>query len=195
MPLPQVGSQAPAFQLSDQTGKTVSLSQFAGKHVVLYFYPKDNTSGCTKEACDFRDEHSALEKAGAVVVGVSPDSVKSHEKFVAKYSLPFTLLADPEHKLADAYGVWGEKSLYGRKFMGITRTTVLIDPQGRVKQVWPKVKVTGHVGEVLSALSGGDAAEPSAEPKKKASAAKVAKKVGAAVKSAVKKVAKKSPSR
>jgi peroxiredoxin Q/BCP len=166
----------------------VSLSQLAGKNVVLYFYPKDDTPGCTVEACNFRDEHSALEKAGAVVLGVSPDTTKSHQKFATKFSLPFPLLADTEHKVADAYGVWGEKSLYGRKFLGITRATFLIDPQGKVKHVWPKVKVTGHVSEVLSVLTGGPpASEPAQAPApakkavaKKAPAKKVATKTPAA---------------
>jgi thioredoxin-dependent peroxiredoxin len=173
MPLPLLGSKAPDFKLPDHSGNTVSLSQLAGKSVVLYFYPKDNTSGCTVEACDFRDEHSALEKAGAVVLGVSPDDAKSHQKFVTKFNLPFPLLVDEGHKIAEAYGVWGEKSLYGRKFLGITRATFLIDAQGKVKHVWPKVKVKGHVTEVLSALTG-DASEstPKSVPAKKAAAKK-----------------------
>jgi peroxiredoxin Q/BCP len=168
--MPQAGDLAPAFQLPDQDGNTVSLSQHAGKHVVLYFYPKDDTPGCTTEACGFRDEHSALGKAGAVVLGVSADSVERHRKFAAKYSLPFPLLADTEHTLCDAYGVWGEKSLYGRTFQGITRATFLIGPDGRVKQVWPKVKVAGHVAEVLAALGGA----PAAAAKKAAPASKAA---------------------
>ena len=177
--MPQAGDQAPGFQLPDQDGNSVTLAQHAGKHVVLYFYPKDDTPGCTTEACAFRDEHSALSAAGAVVLGVSMDSTERHRKFAAKYSLPFPLLADTDHKLCDAYGVWGEKSLYGRKFQGITRTTFLIGPDGRVKQVWPKVKVNGHVGEVLAALGGkapapapGEA--PAAAPKKAAPAKKAA---------------------
>ncbi|EAU69062.1 thioredoxin-dependent thiol peroxidase [Stigmatella aurantiaca] len=167
MPIPQEGSVAPGFQLPDQNGNTVSLAQFAGKHVVLYFYPKDDTPGCTTEACDFRDESSALTKAGAVVLGVSPDDTKRHQKFAAKFNLPFSLLADTEHEAAEAYGVWGEKTNYGRTFMGITRTTFLIDPQGKVKRVWPKVKVAGHVKEVLAALGGEEPA-----PAKKALAKK-----------------------
>ncbi|MBN1204947.1 MAG: thioredoxin-dependent thiol peroxidase [Myxococcaceae bacterium] len=187
MPIPQVGAQAPDFQLPDHSGNTVSLSQLAGKNVVLYFYPKDDTPGCTVEACNFRDEHSALEKAGAVVLGVSPDNTKSHQKFATKFSLPFPLLADTEHKVADAYGVWGEKSLYGRKFLGITRATFLIDPQGRVKHVWPKVKVTGHVNEVLSVLTGGAPATKPAKapaPAKKAAAKKAPAKKATAKKTA-----------
>jgi len=187
MPIPSVGSKAPDFQLPDHTGKTVSLSQLAGKNVVLYFYPKDDTPGCTREACNFRDEHSALTKAGAVVLGVSPDGATSHQKFATKYSLPFPLLSDTEHKVADAYGVWGEKSLYGRKFIGLTRATFLIDAQGQVKQVWPKVKVDGHVAQVLSALTGG---APAAGESAKAPVKKAAKKAANVVKAAAKKVVK-----
>lgn len=171
MPMPQAGDKAPGFSLPDQSGATVSLSQFKGRHVVLYFYPKDATPGCTTEACDFRDEHSALVKAGAVVLGVSPDSVASHQKFATKQGLPFSLLADPDHALADAYGVWGEKSLYGRKFMGLIRATFLIGPDAKVVRVWPKVKVAGHVAEVLSTLQGGASSDAAPAPKK-ASAAK-----------------------
>ncbi|KFE68868.1 thioredoxin-dependent thiol peroxidase [Hyalangium minutum] len=182
MPFPSVGSKAPDFKLADQTGKTVSLAQFAGKNVVLYFYPKDDTPGCTVEACNFRDEHSALEKAGAVVLGVSPDTTKSHEKFANKFNLPFPLLADIEHKVADAYGAWGEKVNYGRTYMGIIRSTVLIDGEGKVKHVWPKVKVNGHVNEVLSMLTGGTAEAPAAA--KKAPAKKAAAKKAPAAKKA-----------
>ena len=146
------GKKAPAFSLKDQTGKTVKLSDFAGKNVVLYFYPKDNTPGCTTEACDFRDQHTKLEKAGAVVLGVSPDAEKTHAKFVGKFGLPFTLLADTEHQVAEKYGSWGQKSLYGRKFLGIIRSTFLIGSDGKVAKVWPKVKVAGHVDEVLEAV-------------------------------------------
>jgi peroxiredoxin Q/BCP len=185
MPIPQAGSQAPDFQLSDQSGKTVSLSQLSGKNVVLYFYPKDDTPGCTVEACNFRDEHSALEKAGAVVLGVSPDSMKSHQRFATKFNLPFPLLVDEGHKVADAYGVWGEKTNYGRTYMGITRATFLIDPQGKVKHVWPKVKVNGHVSEVLSMLTGG-------APAKKAAAKKAPAKKAAASKAPAKKAAPRS---
>ncbi len=146
------GKKAPAFSLKSQAGKTVKLSDFAGKAVVLYFYPKDNTPGCTTEACDFRDQHGKLEKAGAVVLGVSPDKETTHAKFAGKFGLPFTLLADPEHEVAQKYGSWGEKSLYGRKFMGIIRSTFLIGADGKVAKVWPKVKVAGHVEEVLEAV-------------------------------------------
>ncbi len=200
MPIPQIGSQAPDFQLADHSGRTVSLSQLAGKNVVLYFYPKDDTPGCTVEACNFRDEHSALEKAGAVVLGVSPDNTQRHQKFATKFNLPFPLLADTEHKVAEAYGAWGEKSNYGRKYMGIIRSTFLIDPQGKVKHVWPKVKVNGHVNEVLAALTGGDSASESAEapaparkaPGKKAAAKKAPEKKPVAKKAPAKKAAPRS---
>jgi peroxiredoxin Q/BCP len=164
------GKKAPAFSLKDHTGKTVKLSDFAGQHVVLYFYPKDNTPGCTTEACDFRDEHSALKKAGAVVLGVSPDAAPSHQKFIDKFSLPFPLLVDTEHTAAEAYGAWGEKSLYGRKFLGIIRSTFLIAPDGVLQRAWSKVKVAGHVQEVLAALTGGDAPAPAKKPAAKAKA-------------------------
>ncbi len=172
MPMPQAGDKAPGFQLPDQDGNSVTLAQHAGKNVVLYFYPKDDTPGCTTEACDFRDQHSALLAAGAVVLGVSADSTERHRKFAAKYSLPFPLLADPEHAALDAYGVWGEKSLYGRKFQGITRATFLIGPDGKVKQAWPKVKVTGHVAEVLAALGAPAPAKAAPAPAKKVTARK-----------------------
>jgi thioredoxin-dependent peroxiredoxin len=170
MALPAPHRPAPDFHLQDQHGHDVSLAQFRGRHVVLYFYPKDNTPGCTQEACDFRDEHSALEAAGAVVLGVSPDDLKSHQKFATKFSLPFSLLADPDHRVCDAYGAWGEKSLYGRTFLGVTRTTVLIGPQGDVLHVWPKVKVAGHVRDILQVLQGGEA--PAAKPARKSPARK-----------------------
>ncbi|WP_255442265.1 thioredoxin-dependent thiol peroxidase [Corallococcus sp. Z5C101001] len=193
MPMPQAGDKAPGFSLPDQSGATVSLSQFKGRHVVLYFYPKDATPGCTTEACDFRDEHSALVKAGAVVLGVSPDSVASHQKFATKQGLPFSLLADPEHALADAYGVWGEKSLYGRKFMGLIRATFLIGPEGKVVRVWPKVKVAGHVAEVLATLQqpSGAAPAPKAPAAKKAPA--TVTKPAAVKKPAAKKAPAKAP--
>ena len=146
------GKKAPAFSLNDEAGKRVKLADFAGKYVVLYFYPKDDTPGCTKEACSFRDEHSKLEKAGAVVLGVSPDDEKRHVKFIEKYKLPFTLLADPEHAVAEKYGAWGEKNNYGKKYMGIVRSTFLIGPDGKVAKVWPKVKPEGHAEEVLEAI-------------------------------------------
>lgn len=146
------GKKAPTFALKDQSGETVKLAAHAGKYVVLYFYPKDDTPGCTKEACGFRDEHTKLEKAGAVVLGVSPDASARHAKFIEKYQLPFTLLADTEHAVAEKYGAWGEKVNYGKKYMGIIRSTFLIGPDGKVAKVWPKVKAEGHAQEVLEAL-------------------------------------------
>lgn len=160
----EAGTKAPRFSLKDQTGKTVKLADFAGQNVVLYFYPKDDTPGCTVEACAFRDEHSALEKKGAVVLGISPDDEKSHQKFIKKFDLPFSLLVDEGHQVAEAYGAWGEKSMYGRKYMGIIRSTFLIGPDAVLKAVWPKVKPEGHAEEVLAALDG---ATPKATPTKK----------------------------
>jgi len=148
----KIGDKVPDFTTLDDSGHPVSLSDFKGKSVVLYFYPKDDTSGCTKEACDFRDAFPRFGRTDAEVIGVSPDSVESHRKFKEKYELPFKLLADEGHKLADKFGVWKEKSMYDRKFMGIERTTVLIDPNGRVARVFPKVRVPGHVEEVETAL-------------------------------------------
>ena len=152
MAIPQTGDAAPDFQLKDQNGNDVKLSQLRGKNVVLYFYPKDDTPGCTREACDFRDEHSELESAGAVVLGVSPDDTKSHQKFATKFSLPFPLLADTERQVCDAYGVWGEKSLYGRIVVGSIRTTFVIGEDGRIERAWYNVKATGHVARVRREL-------------------------------------------
>jgi peroxiredoxin Q/BCP len=149
---PKVGSKAPAFKLQDDSGNTVSLSDFKGKKVILYFYPKDSTPGCTTESCDFRDNLNRFLKSGAVVLGLSGDSVESHKKFKAKQGLNFPLISDPDHKALEGYGVWQEKSLYGRKFMGIVRTTFVIDEEGKIARVFPKVKVNGHVDEVLAAL-------------------------------------------
>jgi peroxiredoxin Q/BCP len=147
-----IGAKAPAFSAPDQSGKTVSLSDFAGKKVVLYFYPKDDTPGCTTEACSFRDEHAAFKKKGAVVLGVSPDDAKSHTKFIEKFSLPFTLIADEGHKIAENYGVWVEKSMYGKKYMGVERSTFVIDPAGKLNAIYRKVKPAEHTAEVLAAL-------------------------------------------
>ena len=147
------GSKAPPFSLVSDSGETVTLAGLRGKKVVLYFYPKDDTSGCTVEACEFRDNWQAVERAGAVVLGVSPDGVASHGKFKAKYQLPFPLLADEDHAVAEAYGAWGEKSMYGRKYKGILRSTFLIDEEGRVAHVFEKVKAKGHAAEVLEALA------------------------------------------
>ncbi|OGU54731.1 MAG: alkyl hydroperoxide reductase [Ignavibacteria bacterium RBG_13_36_8] len=146
------GLKAPAFTLFDNRGKKVSLNDFLGKKVVLYFYPKDMTSGCTKEACDFRDTFPNFKKVNAVVLGLSADSIESHRKFSDKYKLPFTLLSDPDKKVLEKYGVWKEKSFYGKKYMGIERTTFVIDKQGKIVKIFPKVKVPGHVEEVLAVL-------------------------------------------
>ena len=150
---PKIGAKAPAIKLLDDTGKTVSLSDYKGKSVILYFYPKDSTPGCTTESCDFRDNLNRFVKSGAVVLGLSADSVESHRKFKEKQGLNFPLLSDPDHAALDAYGIWQEKSLYGRKFMGIVRTTVIIDADGKIARVFPKVKVNGHVDEVLAAVA------------------------------------------
>ncbi len=146
------GDKAPAFTAVTQDGATVSLSDFKGQPVILYFYPKDDTPGCTKEACAFRDEFAAFKGKGAVILGVSIDSPKSHGKFAAKYKLPFTLLADEDKKLVAAYGVWGPKSFMGRKYMGTHRVTFLIRPDGRIGRIWPAVKPESHAQEVLAAI-------------------------------------------
>ena len=148
----KVGQKAPSFSLTNESGEKVSLKAVAGKKVVLYFYPKDDTPGCTKESCDFRDNFARLKKTGVVVLGVSKDSEVSHQKFKAKYSLPFSLLSDEEGKMCEAYGVWKEKNLYGRKYMGIERTTFLLDETGKIIKIYPKVSVVGHVDEVLKDL-------------------------------------------
>ncbi|GLK67436.1 peroxiredoxin [Hansschlegelia plantiphila] len=145
------GQPAPDFELPAGGGGTLRLKDFAGRKVVLYFYPKDDTSGCTLEAKDFSRMKGAFAEAGAVVIGVSPDSVASHDKFAKKYDLDLPLAADEAKTALTAYGVWGEKSMYGRKYMGVERTTVLIDGAGRIARVWPKVKVAGHAEEVLAA--------------------------------------------
>jgi len=146
------GAEAPDFTLDSDSGETISLSQLRGKPVVLYFYPRDDTPGCTTEACEFRDAWEDVKKTGAVVLGVSPDTAASHKKFKGKFRLPFPLLADPDHKVAERYGAWGERSMYGRKFQGILRTTFVIGPTGRVLKVFEKVKPKGHAAEVLAAL-------------------------------------------
>lgn len=146
------GKKAPAFSLPDQNGKKISLKDFNGKRIVLYFYPKDMTSGCTKEACDFRDSFPDFKKIKADVIGISADSPDSHKKFAAKYDLPFTLLSDENKEVLQKYGVWTEKSMYGRKYMGIERTTVVIDENGKILKIFPKVKVPGHVEEILKTL-------------------------------------------
>ena len=146
------GTSAPDFTLQADDGGKVKLSALRGKPVVLYFYPKDDTPGCTREACAFRDQHAALKKLGATVLGVSPDDVASHGKFRDKFKLNFPLLADPEHTVAEKYGAWREKNLYGKKSMGIQRSTFLIDAAGKIVKVWKRVQVDGHDDEVLAEL-------------------------------------------
>jgi peroxiredoxin Q/BCP len=151
--MPVVGQLAPDFALQSDTNGTVSLSRYVGKNVVLYFYPKDDTPGCTREACSFQEHKSKLMSSEAIVIGVSPDSVESHAKFRSKYGLDFVLVADEDRELCQAYGVWVEKNNYGKKYMGVQRATFLIDRHGRVAYVWPKVSVDGHTEEVLHELS------------------------------------------
>jgi len=146
------GDPAPTFTVATNGGGKISLADYLGKNVILYFYPKDDTPGCTKEACAFRDQFADFKSKGAVVLGVSPDPVKSHDKFVEKFKLPFTLLADEDKKIVEAYGVWGEKSFMGRKYMGAHRVTFLIGPDGKIKKIWPLVKPEEHIAEVLAAL-------------------------------------------
>ena len=148
----EVGSFAPAFTLPDENGKVHSLVDYRGRKVVLYFYPKDDTSGCTTEACEFRDDYDVYEKAGVVILGVSKDGQKSHTKFKEKYDLPFTLLSDESTEVQQAYGVWGEKSMYGKKYMGTMRTTYVIDEEGKVVNVFEKVKPKGHSQEILASF-------------------------------------------
>ncbi len=143
---------APDFELLDETGTPRRLSDYRGKPVVLYFYPKDDTPGCTKEACGFRDDYSEYAKAGVVILGISPDSPKSHAKFKEKYNLPFTLLADEDHQVCELYGAWGRKKFMGREYDGVLRTTFLISPEGTILRVFPDVKPEGHSKEVLAAL-------------------------------------------
>ena len=149
----KTGDKAPDFSLLSDSNEQISLSDFLGKSaVVLYFYPKDNTSGCTKEACSFRDNFEQIETKNAVVIGVSPDSIKSHQNFRSKHNLNFILLSDPDHKVADAYGAWGEKSMYGRKYFGILRSTFIIGMDGFIKHIFKKVKTAVHGEEVLDVL-------------------------------------------
>lgn len=150
--MPAEGEAAPSFQAQDQQGNTVSLKELAGRWVVLYFYPKDDTPGCTKEACNFRDNHGALQGQGAVVLGVSGGTERSHAKFAEKYELPFPLLVDADNSIARAYGAWGKKKMFGKEYEGITRSTFVIDPQGKVAKAWPKVKPDQHGEEVLNWL-------------------------------------------
>lgn len=149
------GDSAPDFRAATNGGGTVSLADLRGKNVILYFYPRDDTPGCTKEACAFRDEFADFKSKGAVVIGVSADSAKSHDKFVSKYRLPFTLLSDQDKAVSQAYGAWGQKSFLGTKYMGMHRITFLIGPDGRIRKIWPKVKPADHAAEVLAALAAG----------------------------------------
>ena len=149
---PHQGDPMPDIAMATPAGGTVKPSDFAGQKLVIFFYPKDDTPGCTKEACEFRDRSNDLHKSDAVVLGVSPDSVESHKKFREKYGLDFRLLSDPDHKVAEAYGVWQLKSMYGRKYWGIARTTFVIDEMGRIARIFEKVKPAGHAAEVLAAL-------------------------------------------
>ena len=146
------GDPAPPFTASASGGGRISLADFKGQNVILYFYPKDDTPGCTKEACAFRDYFADFKQKGAIVLGISTDAVKSHDKFVAKFKLPFTLLADDDKQIVQAYGVWGQKSFMGRKYMGTHRVTFLIGPDGKIKRIWPKVKPEEHAAEVLAQL-------------------------------------------
>ena len=148
----KIGDKAPSFKLKNQDDKLVSLSDLKGKPVVLYFYPKDDTSGCTKEACNFRDEFPKFGKMKAEIIGVSADSVESHKRFAQKYKLPFNLLSDEKKEVLEKYGVWQEKSMYGKKYMGIVRTTFIIDAKGKISKIFPKVKVENHNQEVMQAL-------------------------------------------
>lgn len=152
MSIPSVGDAAPDFELAADTGETVKLSDFRGKRVVLFFYPRADTSGCTTEACGFRDDYSAFQQKDTVVLGISPDTVKKQANFKAKYEFPYLLLADAEHSVAEAYGVWASKTMYGREYMGVLRTTFVIDAEGKVSQVYANVKPAGHAAEVLAAL-------------------------------------------
>lgn len=148
----KVGDKAPEFSLIGDNGEKISLKDYKGKKVVLYFYPKDMTSGCTQEACDFRDSIKKFEKKNSVVIGVSPDDTKSHDKFKDKYGLPFTLLSDETKEMLNDYGVWQEKSMYGRKYMGVVRTTFIIDEKGKIKKIYDKVRVPGHIEEILKEI-------------------------------------------
>ena len=148
----KVGNKAPSFKLKNQDAKVITLADLKGKPIVLYFYPKDDTSGCTKEACNFRDEFPKFGKMKAEIIGISADSVESHKKFAEKYKLPFNLLSDEKKEVVEKYGVWQEKSMYGKKYMGIVRTTFIIDGQGKIRKIFEKVKVDEHNQEVMEAL-------------------------------------------
>ncbi|HEX2534690.1 MAG TPA: thioredoxin-dependent thiol peroxidase [Chitinophagaceae bacterium] len=155
MPTPlEPGTKAPAFTGKDQHGHTVSLKDLKGRRVILYFYPQDDTPACTAQACNLRDHHELLLRAGYTVIGVSPDGEPSHQAFMQKYSLPFPLLADPEHRIIQKYGVWGEKNLYGRKYMGLLRTTFVIDESGIIRKIFRKPRTKAHAEEILKAMGG-----------------------------------------
>ncbi len=149
----KAGDKAPDFSGIDDTGKPISLSDFKGKRFVLYFYPKDNTEGCTAEACDFRDSYASFKRKGVPVIGVSPDSSRKHTNFKKKYELPFPLIADTDHSICEAYGVWQEKSMFGHKYMGVVRSTFVIGADGKIESVFFKVSISGHVKEVLESVS------------------------------------------
>jgi thioredoxin-dependent peroxiredoxin len=153
MPTPEEGAPAPAISLTTDSGKAFDLQSLRGQNVVLYFFPKADTPGCTKESCEFRDTSKKFTRANTVIVGVSPDTAGAQAKFKQKFDLPFVLLADEDHRVAEAYGVWKEKSMHGKKYMGVERTTFVIDTAGVIKKVFPKVRVEGHAGEVLAAVS------------------------------------------
>ena len=150
----KTGEKAPSFKLQDSEGKVHSLEEYQGKTIVVYFYPKDDTPGCTKEACSFRDDYSAFKEAGVEIIGISPDTIESHQKFSEKYDLPFTLLADPDHKVSEAYEVWGQKKSFGREYEGVFRTTFIIGPESKIKRVFENVKPSDHSQEVLGEVSG-----------------------------------------
>ena len=152
MTIPNLNEKAPDFNLPSSNGKNIALKDLKSKNVIIYFYPKDDTPGCTVEACGLRDSFKEIEKLNAVILGVSPDSVKSHDKFITKFKLPFTLLADEDKKMCQDYGVWVEKSMYGKKYMGVARTTFIIDVNGRIAKVFEKVKPEGHHQEIIIAL-------------------------------------------
>lgn len=156
MAIPKEGTKAPDFKVSASNSETVSLKDFKGKKVVLYFYPKDDTPGCTVEACGFRDSHKQIVKSNTVILGVSPDSLKSHDKFIEKFNLPFLLLADEEKEICKAYGVWIKKSMYGREYMGVQRATFIISESGKIEKIYPKVDTKIHAQEILEHLKNSD---------------------------------------
>jgi len=151
--LPKIGSKAPAFSAIDQDGKKITLSSLAGKKVALYFYPQDNTPTCTEQACNLRDNYQSLQKAGITIIGVSPDDTVKHGKFISKFKLPFPLIADTDRKIITRYGLWAEKQLYGRKYMGVLRTTFLIDEKGKITDIIERPKVKQHAREILEKLN------------------------------------------